>query len=34
MGVKYSIISSSGSKIENENSGEDLLIKIILFSQF
>lgn len=34
MGVKYNIVRSSGSKINNENSGADLLIKIILFSQF
>ena len=33
-GVKYNIVRSSGSKINNENSGVDLLIKIILFSQF
>ena len=30
-GVKYSIVSNSGSNMDNENSGADLLIKIILF---
>ena len=33
-GVKYNIVRSFGDNIGNENSGADLLIKIILFSQF
>ena len=33
-GVKYNIVSKPGGNMDNENSGADLLIKIILFSQF